>query len=240
MRIRAIPVTALSRAALSLAAMSLAALTLCACIGPLQTTRPQPAGPTPGEASGTGSPAPNQPPVTIPGPLPTPSQEVPPTEPAPPPANPPAPVGSTEPAPPPGQNLQLRAGQTARLAYFDVTFQRFARGQDGVSAGWRVEVCYRRPHPNQNADNTTRVSADPWSVQVLDAEGPDGRPTWLAINEFPRDNGWSPPYPTTQLRLGSCQTGWLGVRHGNPDLQFLAVRYAPADFGDVVTWATRD
>lgn len=201
MRLRAIP----------LITLSLATLPLCACIGPLQTTRPPAAGPSPGQPAGSAVASPGTAPV---------------------------PVRTTEPAPPPGQTLQLQTGQTAHLAYFDVTFQRFAHGQDGVSAGWRVEVCYRRPHPNQNPDNTTRVSADPWSVQALDAEGPDGRPTWVAIDEFPRDDGWSPPYATAQLKLGSCQTGWLGVRHGNPDLQFLAVRYAPADFGDVVTWST--
>lgn len=215
----------------------LAALVLCsACTGPLDLTQPvaTPSGVATTTAE-TASPDPTSPasPQRPPATQDTRQTELPPTTAVPAPA-----PGTTEAVPPRGQQLQLSPGQTAGLTYFDVTFQRFAHGQDGVSAGWRVETCYRRQHPGQTPDNTTRVSSDPWSVLVLDAEGPDGRPVWVAINEFPRDNEWSPPYPTTQLKLGRCQTGWLGVRHGNPDLQFLAVRYAPADFGDVVTWNT--
>ncbi len=218
----------------------LAAAALCAACTNTNQTAPQPA-PVPA-ASASAAPSvsatpqatialpPLEPPSDAPEPAGT-------EAPAPGGTQAPDPPTQPQPAPPPGQRLELGPGQTARLTYFDVTFQRFAHGQDGVSAGWRVEVCYRRPHPQQNADNTTRVSSDPWSVLVYDAEGGGGRPTWVGINEFERDNEWSPPYPTNQLRLGACQTGWLGVRHGNPDFQFQALRYAPADFGDVVTWS---
>jgi hypothetical protein len=210
----------------------LAAVALCAACTPTQLSAPTLTAPTPLEPSQAASSVPGE--IQLPDQTDLPTGEAT-TQTAPPP---PPTTQAPDTAPPPGQQLQLGPGQTAHLTYFDVTFQRFAHGQDGISAGWRVEACYRRPHPEQNADNTTRVSADPWSVQVLDAEGPGGRPTWLGINEFPRDNQWSPPYPTTNLKLGACQVGWLGVRHGNPDLQFLALRYAPADFGDVVTWST--
>ncbi|MEL4356666.1 MULTISPECIES: hypothetical protein [unclassified Luteococcus] len=129
-------------------------------------------------------------------------------------------------------------GQTARLAHFDVTLLRHEFGKDGISVGWKVRTCYTKAHPQQNADGTTRVSTDPWSVQVIDGEG-GTHSVWAKISEFPADKGWEPPYPQGTIKLGSCAEGWIAVRHENPDLQFQALRYQPSDFGDVVTWSTR-
>lgn len=133
------------------------------------------------------------------------------------------------------QTLSLAQGKTAHLTYFDVTFLRFAAGQDGISHGWKVRVCYTSPHPGQNADGTTRVSTNPWSVLVRDGEGgQEGR--WVRIDDFPADKGWAPSYPVRRISVGQCAEGWIAIRDENPDLQWLAIRYAPADFGDQVTW----
>ncbi|GAA1391389.1 hypothetical protein GCM10009599_10030 [Luteococcus peritonei] len=106
-----------------------------------------------------------------------------------------------------------------------------------MSFGWKVRVCYTSPHPGQNADGTTRVSTNPWSALVSAPEGgPQAR--WVRIDEFPADKGWQPPYPTRLLKLGQCSEGWIAIKHDNPDLQFTALRYHPADFGDMVTWPT--
>lgn len=145
-------------------------------------------------------------------------------------------ASATEPG---AKRLLLGTGETAHLAHFDVTVRERAFGKDGVSIGWKVEVCYTQRHAQQNANDTTRVSTNPWSVQVRDGEGQSGKAEWLPIDRFPRDKGWEPPYETRDLKLGSCQLGWIAVRHGNPDLQWLAIRYAPADFGDEVTWTTK-
>ncbi|MEL4504630.1 hypothetical protein AAEX63_07315 [Luteococcus sp. H138] len=114
---------------------------------------------------------------------------------------------------------------------------RSEHGKDGISVGWKVRVCYTTAHAGQNADGTTRVSTDPWSVQVIDGEG-GTKPVWTKISEFPADKGWQPPYPERRVKLGECAEGWIAVRHDNPDLQFQAVRYQPSDTGDVVTWST--
>lgn len=136
------------------------------------------------------------------------------------------------------QMLTLRVGETAHLSYFDVTFVRTAPGRDGISHGWKVRVCYTAPHPRRNADGTTRVSTNPWSVLVRDGEAHGSGSRWVRIDEFPQDGGWDPPYPDRLMSLGQCAEGWLAIRHDNPDLQYLALRYAPADFGDRVTWET--
>ncbi|WP_460742068.1 hypothetical protein [Mariniluteicoccus endophyticus] len=148
------------------------------------------------------------------------------------PVNPPP----TQAAPAPrAQNLSLVVGQTARLSYFDVTLLQFTHGKDGVSVGWKVQVCYTRPHPQQNSDGSTRVSTNPWSARIADGET-GSAPRWIRIDEMPRDNAWSPNYATRTIRLGECNMGWIGVTHGNPDLLWSGLRYAPADFGDVVIW----
>lgn len=136
---------------------------------------------------------------------------------------------------PRAQNLSLGVGQTAHLSYFDVTLLQFAHGKDGISVGWKVQVCYTRPHPQQNSDGSTRVSTNPWSARIADGET-GSAPRWMRIDEMPRDNAWSPGYATRTIRLGECNMGWIGVTHGNPDLLWSGLRYAPADFGDVVVW----
>lgn len=145
------------------------------------------------------------------------------------------PAGTHESAANHSQTLSLAQGKTAHLTYFDVTFLRFAAGQDGVSHGWKVRVCYTSAHPGQNSDGTTRVSTNPWSVLVRDGEGGQ-EGMWVRIDDFPADKGWAPPYPSRRISVGQCAEGWLAIRDENPDLQWLAVRYAPADFGDQVTW----
>ena len=47
---------------------------------------------------------------------------------------------------------------------------------------------------------------------------------------------FTPAYEEKQLQVGECNTGWIAVGHGNPDLAWASVRYQPADFGDVITW----
>lgn len=136
------------------------------------------------------------------------------------------------------QDLSLSTGQTARLANFDATLLRSEHGKDGISIGWKVRVCYTSAHPEADADGATRISTDPWSVQVLDGEG-GTKAVWSRISEFPADKGWQPPYPERKLALGECSEGWIAVRHENPDLQFQALRYQPAGSGDVVTWSSR-
>ncbi|NNG19287.1 hypothetical protein HJ590_06765 [Naumannella sp. ID2617S] len=130
----------------------------------------------------------------------------------------------------------MRYGQTARLRYFDVTALRQEHGKDGVSIGWKVRVCYRAAHPGAGSDGKTRVSNNPWSVTFRDGEG-GGQPRGASISSLPFDRGWVPEYTETRLALGQCHEGWMGVRHGNPDLMWLALTYAPADFGDRITWS---
>ncbi len=143
-------------------------------------------------------------------------------------------AGESRPGSP--QTMTLGIGQTARLTYFDVTVQRFAFGQDHISIGFRIEVCYRKPHAGAAGDGTTRVSTDPWSFLVRDGEGPQTSYKAVPVSTFPRDWAWSPSYRETRLAPGSCNVGWIGIRHENPDLQWGGIVYAPADFGDRITW----
>ncbi|WP_420176598.1 hypothetical protein [Luteococcus sp. OSA5] len=135
----------------------------------------------------------------------------------------------------PGKTLGLAPGETAKMKHFDVTMLKSQFGQDSVSHGWKVRVCYTRAHPDANPDGTTRVSADPWSVLVRDGEG-SKETSWYPLDDFPADKGWTPPYQERQLAVGDCTEGWLAIRHDNPDLQFSGLRYQPADFDEVATW----
>lgn len=147
----------------------------------------------------------------------------------------PSPSGDPSQSGEPGQDVTLQTGQTAHLQYFDVTVLRFEFGQDGVSAGWKVRVCYTRGHPGANPDGTTRVSRDPWSVSVRDGEGAEPA-QWQPLGDFEHDTTWTPDYTEKQLRVGECNEGWLGIKHGSPDLVFDGIRYAPADFEGAATW----
>lgn len=198
-----------------------------------QESTPIPADPTPAPASASVPGSIDLPEIPQPVP-PAPPAEAPQPEPPPPAQPPPANPQDQRPGGP--QQLNLAIGQTARLRYFDVTVRQAAYGQDGISVGWKVEVCYRAPHPGANTDGTTRISTNPWSARVVDGEV-GGPAEEIALDRFPRDNAWSPPYRTRQIRLGECEFGWIGIRHDNPDLQWPAVIYQPRDFGDRIVWA---
>lgn len=136
------------------------------------------------------------------------------------------------------RQLTLGIGQTARLTYFDVTVQRFKFGDDNVSAAYRVQVCYVRPHAEANSDGSTRVSTNPWSFRLRDGEGGPASYSSVPVSEFTRDWSWTPSYRETKLKVGQCNTGWIGVKVTNPDLQWGGIVYSPSDFGDRVTWTT--
>ena len=136
------------------------------------------------------------------------------------------------------KKLNLREGQTANLQHFDVTVLKAEHGKDGISYGVQIKTCYTKAHPGQGADGTTRVSTDPWSLRVRDGESSNPW-KWYPVSEFPKDSGWSPEFKEQKLKVGECATGWIPIKHENPDLQWGGVKYAPADFGDVVIWTTR-
>ena len=145
-----------------------------------------------------------------------------------------SPAASARPNKP--RQLTLGIGETARLTYFDVTVQRFKFGDDNVSAAYRVQVCYVRPHAEANADGTTRVSTNPWSFRLRDGEGGPASYSSVPVSEFTRDWSWTPSYRERKLKVGQCNTGWIGVKVTNPDLQWGGIVYSPSDFGDRVTW----
>lgn len=129
----------------------------------------------------------------------------------------------------------LPVGATAHTQYFDVTVH--GRDFTDTATGVEVEVCYAAEHPDANADGTTRVSTDPWRFGVYDGETQtDDDTQFLPVTEFEATNAFTPVYEETQLTVGQCQSGWIAVDHGNPDLAWVSVRYQPADFGDVITW----
>lgn len=132
-------------------------------------------------------------------------------------------------------NLDLKFGQTAHLQYFDVTVQRQEFGKDGVSIGWKVELCYRAKAPQADASGKVSITRAPWSASVADGEtGTD--PKDVPLSKFKADSGWSPAYQETHLALGACDTGWIAVHHGNPDLTWHGVVYAPTDPKEHVRW----
>ena len=202
------------------AALGIGSLLLCACAPTVNVNLPAPAGTpistSPPSRSPESSPTPTGAPTTTPPPTATPTTE------------------QARPAGP--QTLRLSYGQTARLRYFDVTALRQEFGKDRISIGWKVRVCYAAPHPEAGSDGRTRVSNNPWSVRVRDGEG-GGQAKTVPISSLPRDAGWVPEFRETRLALGECQEGWLPVKHENPDLQWNGLTYAPADFGDRITWS---
>lgn len=129
----------------------------------------------------------------------------------------------------------LQAGATAHTRYFDVTVH--GRDFTDTATGVEVEVCYAAAHPEANADGTTRVSTDPWRFGVYDGETQlESDVQFLPVTEFEPTTAFTPAYEETQLQVGECNTGWIAVEHGNPDLAWASVRYQPGDFGDVITW----
>lgn len=163
---------------------------------------------------------------------------------------PPAPSGSsagagTTPGAPPSASgtpgvsgpvvTGLKYGQTASLQYFTVSAQAPRSNPDGTRIGWLVQVCSVRTGPFSEADGTTRVSLDPWLVEVIDGEG-GVRPEWIRFTDLPPGAAFQPVYGARYLKPGQCQRGYIQSDHGNPDLLWLGLRYAPASTGDQVTW----
>lgn len=128
-------------------------------------------------------------------------------------------------------------GSTVTMRHFEVTVSDVRRNGDGTAIAVSVKVCYTHPHSGANADGTTRVSRDPWSFGLLDAESMESEYTFVKAREIPISTHWTPVYNETRLSPGQCNEGWLAVHHGNPDLWISYIRYAPADFGDRVTWS---
>lgn len=152
-----------------------------------------------------------------------------------------SPTGTTQgPGAAPGSyqptTRNLALGETVHLPYFDVTVSRYERDADGVEAGVEVSVCYTNAHPEANADGTTRVSRDPWSFGLLDAESGETDYTFYRVNTFEVGKKWLPVYQEKLLKVGQCNTGWVSIANGAPDFWIKYVRYLPADFGDTITW----
>lgn len=204
-----------------------------------------------GEVEATWGPAPTQLVDPSPTPAPDPSPEA--SEPASPTTAPSPPATPQVVSPPPATRsaeptssgaqrpsgpveLTAEVGQTVSTRYFDVTVTELATDDSGLAWGAKVQVCYAAPHPEQNADATTRTSLDPWSFSVQDDEGPGAGPQWIKARDLPPSTRWSPGYATKLLKLGECNRGWVQVEPGNPDLFLPTLRYAPADFGDDVRW----
>ena len=131
---------------------------------------------------------------------------------------------------------QVGLGSTVSMRHFDVTVSDVQWDSDGVAVGVKVAVCYTHAHPDANRDGTTRTSRDPWSFGLLDAESGKDDYSFYRAREFDVSTHWTPVYAERLVSVGECNSGWLGIEHGNPDLWIGYVRYAPSDFGDQVTW----
>lgn len=134
--------------------------------------------------------------------------------------------------------LTAELGETVKTRYFDITVSALESDEEGLAWGAKVEVCYVAPHPEQNADGTTRTSVDPWYFSVQDGEA-GGPAEWVKVKDLPSSTRWEPAYGTKLVTLGECNSGWVQAEPGNPDLFFPNLRYAPADFGDDIRWDRR-
>jgi hypothetical protein len=121
---------------------------------------------------------------------------------------------------------------TRHLTYFDVSVNSHLRGEGFWAAN--MTVCYVRPHPEANADGTTRVSTDPWSVLI---QQPNGSHEQMAVSSVGQTaSGLSPRYGEDLLQLGQCQTGWITLSPPGSG-RFAGMKYAPSDFpDDTATW----
>lgn len=131
---------------------------------------------------------------------------------------------------------KARLGVVVSLRYFDVEVSEVRSDPDGVEIGALVKVCYTHAHPGANADGTTRVSRDPWAFGLLDGEAGETKYRYIPVGKFDQGESWKPLYEARKLKVGECNSGWLSIHHGNPDLWVHYLRYAPADFGDRITW----
>ncbi|MGV8847419.1 hypothetical protein [Tessaracoccus sp.] len=127
----------------------------------------------------------------------------------------------------------LAMGETAHLANWDVTVLRGEHGEDGISYGWKVNVCYVAPSELEE-NGRIMVSDKPWSAIVQDLEGGENPVEVVPIREFDRDHAYRPDYVDTTLALGECNLGWIGIVHGNPDLGWLGITYEPSTGGRIV------
>lgn len=187
-----------------------------------------------------GSPSPTVPVAPSHAPSATDPSVTPSTDPSTPPVDPsPTTSAPTDPATPdrPTGPVTLTAelGTTVQTRYFDVTVSALETDEEGLAWAAEVTVCYAAPHPEQNADGTTRTSIDPWYFSVQDGET-GGPAAWVKVRELPSSTRWSPVYGTKLVELGECNTGWVQAEPGSPDLFFPNLRYAPADFGDDIHW----
>ncbi|HMR47892.1 MAG TPA: hypothetical protein PKE40_00855 [Arachnia sp.] len=172
-----------------------------------------------------GSPTPTAPSTTSPEPSHT--------DPGPSSPDPTAPATPERPTGP--VTLTADLGTTVQTRYFDVTVSALESDEDGLAWAAEVTVCYAAPHPEQNADGTTRTSIDPWSFSVQDGEA-GGPAQWVKVRDLSPSSRWSPVYQTKLVKLGECNTGWVQAEPGNPDLFLPDLRYAPVDFGDDIRW----
>ncbi|MDO5737606.1 MAG: hypothetical protein Q4P15_14150, partial [Propionibacteriaceae bacterium] len=104
-------------------------------------------------------------------------------------------------------------GETARLANWDVTVLRGEPGEDGISYGWKVNVCYVAPSSLEK-NGRIYVSDAAWSLIVQDQEGGWNPIETISVREFERDHTYRPDYLDTTLALGECNLGWIGFVHG--------------------------
>ncbi|MGO1385634.1 MAG: hypothetical protein ACTHWA_13410 [Arachnia sp.] len=128
----------------------------------------------------------------------------------------------------------LQVGETANLANWDVTVVDGEPGEDGISFGWKVNVCYVEPSPLAK-NGRIYVSDAVWSLIVQDQEGGWNPIETIPVREFQRDHTYRPDYVDTTLALGECNLGWIGFVHGNPDLGWLGITYEPST-GESITW----
>ena len=227
-----------------LAPLALAAVLMAGCTdaGSDPTTAPPPA---PTTAAATPTPTPE---ATSAQPSPTEtatSVEAAPTSEA--PSETPSPEPTPEPsAEAPGRPVgpvvrdQVPMGTIVQTQYFDVTVLERQFHPDATATGYHVRVCYAAAHPEANDDGSTRTSIDPWRVGLYDGETQvPADVQYVRVREFDYTDAFGPAYTEKQLMVGDCNEGWIGLEHGNPDLAWLSIRYAPADFGDEITWDTR-
>lgn len=128
----------------------------------------------------------------------------------------------------------MKVGESARLENWEVTVMDGEYGKDGISYGWKVDVCYIAPSSFAK-DGRIKVSDEVWSVLVEDMESNVSRVVTVPVGEFERDHAYRPDYLDTTLAVGECNLGWIGIVHGNPDLAFQGITYEPST-GESITW----
>ncbi len=134
------------------------------------------------------------------------------------------------------KNLNMTSTAVS-LKYFDVTVSNPVWDGDGTAFGAKVKVCYTHTHPDAGADGKVRTSLDPWSFGVLDLEAGATDLSYFEAKAVPMSSMWTPVYAEKKLALGQCNTGYIAIHHGNPDLSSqFTMRYSPAGSADRITW----